>query len=234
MVAIGATPGPAVRGCLHAKTCFPTPQLPLVHGGLVLMAGAFLSTLVGRVPRHWVVGWSLTLTGIATLAIVGVPVVDRVILADAQVTRYFSAFERGVTVVTATTLMFGALGVLTVAMGLLATALAPAPRYAPGERAARPDSRPRWTREIATVQAALGGSRRRHLASGESQLVAELAYELRGGSPEIPAHLEATGVQLLDLLSRKTRGFDVRGSVLRLLDRALTRGDATVRPYRSC
>lgn len=234
VTAIMATPGQSVSGCFHAKGCFPVPELPLVHGGIVLLLGSLFSTLAGRVPRHWVIGWNLTLTGLATMVIVGVPVVDRVILADAQVARHFSVFERAFTAVLALSLMFVALGVLMVATGLLASALVSRPQNAPISFVAGPDPRPRWTQEVEMVRAALRGSRRRHLASGESQLVAELAYELRGGALEIPEHLETTGVQLLDLLSRKARRFDVRGSVLGLLDRAMTVGSDGSRPYRSC
>lgn len=233
VIAIEATPGPAVTGCFHSKHCFPLPASPLLYGGAVLLAGAFLSTLVGRIPRHWVIGWNLTLTAIATMTIVGVPVVDRIIFADARVAQVFTVFERGVTVVTATSLMFVALGVVMVATGLLASVLVGAPRL-PSVCDTGPDLRPRWKQEIEMVRVALRGSRRRRLASSESQLVAELAYELRGGSLQTPTHLEGTGVQLLDLLSRKARSFDVRGSVLGLLDRAMTRRADGGLPYRSC
>lgn len=233
VLVIKATPGSPVQGCFHSKHCFPLPERPLLYGGLVLLFGSFFSTLGGRVPRHWVVGWNLTLTAIATLVIAGIPILDRVIFADAAVATHFTLFERAFTTVLAMSLMFVTLGVLEVAVGVVAGALVPAPTITPVSYVAGPDRRPRWTQEMEAVAAALQGSRHRRLDSGESQLVAELAYGLRGAELEVPEYLASTGVQLLDLLSRKSRRLDVRGAVLGLLDRAMTLGLQGSTPYRS-
>lgn len=234
VIAIMATPGIPVRGCFHSKGCFPLPEPPLLYGGLVLGIGSFLSTLVGRVPRHWVVGWSLTLTGLSTLVIAGIPVAGRMLLGGAEVARHLSSFERAFTIVLAMSLMFVALGVVMVTTGLLASMLVSGPRSTPVSYVAEADPRPRWVREVETVRAALLGCGASHLGSDESQLVAELAYALRSGALEVPTHLEVAGAQLLDVLSRSTTDFDMRGSVIRLLDRALTFADQSAPPYRAC
>lgn len=233
VVAIVVTPGPAVQGCFHSKHCFPLPLSPLLYGGAVLLTGAALSTAVARIPRHWVVGWNITLAFIATLVIAGGPLLTRVIFPvfDAPIRPYL--LERGTTVVTALSLMFVTLAVLNVVVGMLASALVGTPKLSPVSYVAGPDPRPQWQQEMEAVRAALQDSHRRSLGSSESQLVAELAYHMKGGELEVPTHLEHTGTQLLDLLTRDGDCLDVRGAVLGVLDRALSFARKHALPYRA-
>jgi len=231
-----ATPGPTVSGCFDSKHCFPVPRAPLLCGGLVLVVGSFLSVAVGRIPRHWVVGWSLTLSGLATVTFVGAPltwwVLRWAVLTPAGQLEYVSLLGPVFTVLMVVSLLFGGLSVLLVASGLLASAWVGAPPVAPISSVAGPDPRPRWRRELEAIRAALLDGCEGTLDSSESLLVAELAYALQNKELTVPEHLEDTGAQLLELLTRDDRAFDTRAWVLRLLTQALALEDGRDSPYR--
>lgn len=230
VVVLIATPGPATQGCFHRKSCFPVPMPPLLYAGLVLMLGAFLSTLVGRVPRHWVVGWTVSLSALATLVMMSTAVVAVVMnLASLRALPFHVA----VAVTVATALLFVVLSVVLLIPALLASVWVPAPRSTAVPQASGPDPRPPWQREVQAIRAALGGSRHGRLTSSESLLVAELAYALQAGTLLAPTHVAAIGGQLLDALVLEQRRRDVRAAVLGMLERATSHGEGRMTPYRA-
>lgn len=236
-VTVMVVPGPAMEGCLHAKGCFPLPKAPLLAAGGVLLLGAALATLLGRIPRHWIVGWSVAMAGMATMVLAVVPLAIGTAPLYSSVrpigggpARY-SDFELAFTLGTGSLLTFVVLSVALAVVGLLVGVLVPEPELEPLPEEHERDGRPHWQRQLEAVHAALDGGPR-PLSSSESLLVAELAYQVDNGELEVPASLTTLGAQLLDLLSRDGAG--VRDRVLGLLRRAMDQGGDRIGPYRAC
>jgi hypothetical protein len=215
--ALYAVPGPAYEGCLMEKNCGIHPLPPALVAGAVLLLGAGVSVWLGRIPRHWVVGWSAATAGIAAFMLAGAPLALSTPMHPATWRIAIIGFL----------LCFCALWVLQIGVGLVAT-LVPCPfgpRLQPTKRVI--EDRPRWQREASAVLAALEGGRAKTLTASESQLVAELVFTLEADD-DAPPRLTA---QLRSILSGRAEGASRQAAVLALV-RAVTTPAAARDPYR--
>lgn len=216
-VAMIAVPGEPVRGCFFAKTCNVIAGPPFYVGVLVLVIGAALSTWLGGVPRHWVVGWTATTAAIAAVVVVAMPllVTPRAVAQDLR------------ELCLATGLSFCVFWIVQIPGALVASLFDSPLRPRVVATEVLRDDRPQWLREVAAVLASIDSARASMLTASETQLVAELVFRLESDDGT-PTPVVQHAARLRSLLSRDAAP---RQATVLLLTAAAHAGSAHD-PYR--
>lgn len=207
-----AVPGPAYVGSFAVKSGRVFPQAPFVLATLTLLVGGGLAVWLGRVPRHWITGWSAATGFIAAVVLVAMPLV---------LTHPYESSDVGYwwrECLISSVLCFCFFWLVQIPVGLMATLLPAPSRTRIAHTPVLQDDRPLWLREVTSALATIANGGTPALTSAESQLVGELAFTLAAGAG--PPALIQHAARLRSILARTDASIDVREAIADELRRA--------------